>query len=43
VGLHRTPLSEEEAMEAMRPLDEEELRYWYNSSFEPDRDKRDED
>jgi prevent-host-death family protein len=27
VGLHRTRLSHEEAMEAMRPLDEEELRH----------------
>lgn len=43
VGLHRAPLSEKEATEAMRPLDEEELQYWYNSSFpEPDKDERDE-
>jgi 3-hydroxybutyryl-CoA dehydrogenase len=26
-------LSEEEAAEAMRPLDEEELKHWYESPF----------
>ncbi len=41
VGLHRTRLSDEEAMEAMRPLDEEALRHWYGSPFPaPEKDDK---
>jgi prevent-host-death family protein len=39
VGLHRTRLSDAEAMEATRPLDEAELRHWYGLPFPaPDKD-----
>lgn len=31
IGLHRQPLSDGEAQEAMRPLSEEELADWYGS------------
>jgi len=33
VGLHRTDLSDAEAAEAMRPLDDEALAAWYGSSL----------
>ncbi len=33
VGLDRIKLSDEEAAEAMRPLDEEELKHWYKPTL----------
>lgn len=32
VGLHRQPVSEAEAREAISPLDEEALKHWYDPS-----------
>lgn len=32
VGLHRQPLSDAEALEAMSPLDDETLKHWYDAS-----------
>lgn len=33
VGLHHTRLSDEEAMEALCPLDEKELEHWYKPTL----------